>query len=159
MKYFIYSLVLSIIVSCSNDNQIGSRFHEKKVIKNKTDKEIQIKLFSAVEFPSIFFETTILPFDSAVALAYCEVAGQEKGCLEIEGDYNRLLFELREDSMHIIFNGDSIFRYVSRIFSCSEESTTTLPPSCGFTREVSPNGDRTYSFEITDEYFLSSVSL
>lgn len=159
MKYFIRLLILSITISCSNDSQIGGRFLEKKVIKNETDKEIQIKLFSEVEFPRIFFETSISPFDSVVALAYCEVAGHEKGCWEIEGEYNRLLFELREDSMHIVFNGDSIFRYIRGFLGCADESAITPPPSCGFVRKTLPSGVNIYSFEITEKYFQSSQSL
>ena len=120
MRNILLLLFVSLFLfGCPIDNRIGAKFTEKKVIKNRSDYETRITLYS---FSDIFLDVTIVAGDSVVSSAYCEVTGSQKGCTEIEGNYNNLLFEELADSMHIIFDDEKIFRYVRQeIGSCAGE--------------------------------------
>lgn len=139
-------LLIGTIGACGPDNQVGSRFTERRVIKNISVHQVTLQLFMNGELN----ESNIFSGDSVIFSARCEVRGGDIGCVDPDNGGGVLLAS--EDSTYVVFENDRILKYIrENSDSCFERNILIIGEPCGYEIEGAGTSLRTYTYNITNE--------
>ena len=148
LTLFAFSLLAN--VGCL-DNRVGSRYTERRVIKNNSGQIIILRLFANGNTD----ESNITQGDSVIFSAECEVRGGFTHCVNPGTGLG--VFLASEDSTHIIFNDEKILRYIrEEIGSCCTRNILNLESQWGYDVKGKGTSLITYTYEITNEDYKSA---
>ena len=143
---FILLFIIGIEACGGLDNQVGSIFTERRVIKNSSIHQVTLQLF----FNGELNESNISSGDSVIFSARCEVRGGDLGCVDPNTGEGILL--AIEDSTFVLFNNEKILKYIrENSDSCSERNILIIGEPCGYEIEGKGTSLRTYTYEITND--------